>query len=191
MVQLDRAQAQLQALEYAISKRIAVSLFFLLSPPRSLPIGFMATLTPEELEGPAADDARLLLRTLGPITSRSGSSSVTGGAVEAELRVSEIRERFREHVSVFKKLAANLTPEVAPILATDGERVSPVVVLPSDKWNTQLELEERLLLGRRDLVIEPGSPVPKCDFNPLIGQTFGSSRMARSPDCCGPRRPGS
>lgn len=163
VVQLDRAQAQLQALEYAVSKGIAVCLFFLLAPPRGLPIGFMATLTPDELEGPAAEDVKLLLRTLGPITSRSGSSSVTGGEVEAELRVSSIRERFRDHVAVFKKLAANLTPEVAPLLATDGERISPVVVLPSDKWSTQLELEERILLGRRDLVIEPGSRVMVCE----------------------------
>ena len=163
VVQLDRAQAQLQALEHAVSKRIAVCLFFLLAPPRGLPLGFMVTLTPDELEGPAARDAKLLLRTLGPITSRAGSSSVTGGEVEAELRVSGIRERFREHVSVFKKIAANLTPEVAPILATDGERVSPVVVLPSDKWSTQIELEERILLDRRDLVIEPGSRLTVCE----------------------------
>jgi hypothetical protein len=154
--QYDRAEAQALALEYATSLGVPFLSYLLIAPPRQLPIALMKALAPEDLVGPSGDDMRVLYKTLAPITARSGKSALAGD-FESELRVSAIRERFREHLpSALRKLAAGLTPDVSPILATDGDYVAPVVVLESERFASPLEIEERVVLGRRDL-IEPGT----------------------------------
>jgi hypothetical protein len=158
VVQLDRPEAQLAAFEWAVTRRIPVVMQSVVAPPRGLPLGVMTAHTKDDFDGASADDVRHYLRTLARITSRRGSESVTDGDEAAELRVADIRARFREHLpAVLRKVAANLTPEVPPIVATDGEHVMPLVVVPRERWSSAIELESHVLLDRHDLVIEPGS----------------------------------
>ena len=158
VVQLDRPEAQLAAFEWAASRRVPVVMQSVVAPPRGLPLGVMTAHTKKDLDGASADDVRHYLRTLTRITSRRGSESVTDGDEVAEFRVADIRSQFGEHLpAVLRKVAAGLTPEVPPIVATDGENVMPLVVVPRERWSSALELESHVLLDRHDLVIEPGS----------------------------------
>ncbi len=160
VIQVDRPEAQLESFDWAASRGVPVVIQSVLAPPRGLPLGFMTAHTKKELSGASVDDVRHYLRTLARITSRRGSESITDGDEAAELRVADIRARFREHLpAVLRKVAADLTPEVPPIVATDGEHVMPFVVVPRDRWSSAIELERHVLLDRRDLVIEPGSKV--------------------------------
>jgi len=158
VVQLDRPEAQLAAFEWAVSRRVPVIMQSVVAPPRGLPLGVMTAHTKDDLDGASVDDVRQYLRTLARITSRRGSESVTDGDVAAELRVADIRARFREHLpAVLRKVVANLTPEVPSMAATDGEHVMPLVIVPRERWSSAIELESHVLLDRHDLVIEPGS----------------------------------
>lgn len=158
VVQLDRPEAQLAAFEWAVSRRVSIVMQSVVAPPRGLPLGVMTVHTKDDLDGASAADVRHYLGTLARITSRRGSESITEGDEAAEFRVADIRARFREHLrAVLRKVAANLTPEVPPMVATDGEHVMPFVVVPRERWSSALELESHVLLDRQDLVIEPGS----------------------------------
>lgn len=154
---LDRAPANREALRAAIARNIPFLSYSFVQAPSMLAQGVMGAVEPGDTT--AAEDARLYFETIGPITARRGSAAIfVDGAPEERFREVAIREKFRAHSrSVLKKLIAGLPLDVDPLQMTDGEDTYPLVVLPSDRWCTDDEIEQRVVHERRDLVLEPGT----------------------------------
>ena len=159
---IDRAAARRVVLSYALAEGLPFMSYFVLAMPKSLPLGFATVLTPDDYGPGAPEDAApvrdliTLLDTVAPITARRGSASVIRSSPEASLRDADIRARFREHAKRVMAKVAVLPPDAAAIEATDGQDVLQTVVSAGDRWLESDELEEYLLLGRRDVLLEPG-----------------------------------
>lgn len=154
---LDRAPAIRETLRAAIARNVPFLSYSFVQAPSMLAQGVMVAVEPGDTI--AAEDARLFWETIGPITARRGSAAIfVDGAPEERFRETAIRERFRGHSrSVLKKLVAGLPLDVDPLQMTDGEDVFPLVVLASDRWCEDEEIEQRVIHERRDLVFEPGT----------------------------------
>lgn len=154
---LDRAQANLATMEAAIDRGAGFLSYGFVQAPSMLAQGVMIAVEPGDKL--AEQDARLYWETIGPLTSRRGSAEIfSEGAPEERLRETAVREMFRAHSrSVLKKLIAGLPLDVDPLQMTDGEDVYPLVVLSSDRWCSNEEIEQRVVHERHDLVLEPGS----------------------------------
>lgn len=154
---LDRAAAHREAMRATLARDASYLGYQFVLAPSMLAQGVMVAVAPDDRV--ATEEAELLWSTIAPITARRGSAAIfREGAPEQSFRETVIREKFRDHTrSVVKKLVAELPLDVDPLQVTDGQDAFPLVVLASDRWCSNDEIEQRVIHERHDLVIEPGS----------------------------------